>query len=361
MSETATSRARPAVGPQAGKPEKASQIKCVVWDLDGTVWNGVLLEGGATGLRPGVADAIRGLDERGILQSVASKNEPGPALARLREFGLEAYFLYPQIGWGPKSQALARIAEKLNIGKDTFAFIDDQPFEREEVAFSHPEVRVLDAAQVESLLERAEMKPRFLTEDARNRRVMYLADRTRQEAEEGVAGPQENFLATLGMRCTLKPAGPGDLQRAEELTVRTNQLNTTGVTYAFEELDFFRASPDHLLLIAGLEDKYGAYGKIGLALVEKGKEAWDIKLLLMSCRVMSRGVGSVVINHVRSLARAAGVRLLADFVANDRNRMMYMTYRFLGFREIGKDADHVRFEADLENIPAVPRYLQLET
>ena len=139
--------------------------------------------------------------------------------------------------------------------------------------------------------------------------------------------------------------------------MRTNQLNTTGYTYSYEELDAFRRSPDHRLLVAGLDDRYGTYGTIGLALVACEPEVWTVRLLLMSCRVMSRGVGTIMINHILRLAQAQGVRLLAEFISNDRNRMMYVTYKFGGFREVQKNGDVVLFEHDLANIQPVPSYV----
>src|SRR5205085_11376662 len=143
------------------------------------------------------------------------------------------------------------------------------------------------------------------------------------------------------------------------LTVRTQQLNTTAYTYSYEELDAFRQSDRHLLLVCSLTDKYGTYGKIGLSLVEQDSEAWTIKLLLMSCRVMSRGVGTIMINHILDLAKSAGVRLRAEFVANDRNRMMYITYKFGGFREVGKIDNLVVFENDLSQIQPFPNYVKV--
>lgn len=118
---------------------------------------------------------------------------------------------------------------------------------------------------------------------------MYRADQVRAGVEREYSGPKEDFLATLDMRFTIARATGEDLRRAAELTVRTSQLNTTGYTYSYEELDAFRESPGHELLVARLADRYGPYGTIGLVLVERGRDAWRIKLLLMSCRVMSRG------------------------------------------------------------------------
>ena len=339
-----------------GKP-----VKCVVWDLDHTVWDGILLEDGDVPLRPGVLHAIRTLDQRGILQSVASRNDADAALARLRALGLDEYFLYPQINWNAKGQNVAQIAKALNIGLDTFLFIDDQPFEREEVQHACPDVRVLDAAELEGLLERPELIPEFITDDSRNRRRLYMADIRRSQAEESFAGPSEDFLRSLQMRFTLAPCSEADLQRAEELTQRTNQLNTTGYTYDYAELNAFRHSPHHLLLVAGLEDRFGTYGKIGLALVEKtSAQAWTLKLLLMSCRVMSRGVGTIMMSHVMQQAKDAGARLRAEFKPNGRNRMMEVTYRFGGFREVERHGDLVVFEHPLDAIQPFPDYVRVD-
>ncbi|HYX22776.1 MAG TPA: HAD-IIIC family phosphatase, partial [Thermoanaerobaculia bacterium] len=309
-------------------------IKCVVWDLDDTVWDGILLEDPEVRLRPPVVEILRALDERGILHSIASRNEHDLAMAKLRELGIDDYFLYPQINWNSKAASLARIAQDLNLALDAFAFVDDQPFEREEVAFSHAGVLCLDSALLDDLLDRPEFNPRFITEDSRLRRRMYQADARRNREEAEFVGPQEEFLATLGMVFTIAPCREEDLKRAEELTVRTHQLNTTGYTYSYEELDALRRSPRHELLIASLEDRHGAYGKIGLSLIEKDADVWTVKLLLMSCRVMSKGVGTILIHHLLRRAKEAGVRLRAELVDTGRNRQMLITYRFAGFKEV---------------------------
>lgn len=352
MSVNATTQA------EALRREKRERsVKCVVWDLDNTLWEGTLLEGGAGRLRPGVLDVIRELDRRGILQSVASKNEHALALDKLAALGVAEYFLYPQIHWGAKSGSMERIAKDINIGIDTLAFIDDQAFEREEVGFAQPQVLCIDAAEIGGVLAQPPFIPRFVTGDSARRRAMYQADIARKQVEEHFEGPQEAFLTSLEMRLSIAPAREEDLQRAEELTLRTNQLNTTGYTYSYDELDSFRRSGDHLLWVAGLEDKYGSYGKIGLVLIETRPDAWMVKLLLMSCRVMTRGVGTVLINHLRNEARRNGVRLLAEMLPNERNRMMYMTYKFNHFAELEKQGELVIFENNLAVEHAFPAYL----
>jgi len=339
--------------------KKPRVIKVLVWDLDNTLWDGTLLEGDDVQPRPGVRETLETLDQRGILHSIASKNEPGGALEKLRQLGLDHYFLYPQIGWSAKSAGLQKIISAINIGADAAAFIDDQPFEREEVSHSLPDVLTLDALDLEGLIDRPEFNPRFITDESSLRRHMYQADATRNLSQEEFEGPEEEFLASLGMKFTLAPAREEDLQRAEELTVRTNQLNATGVTYAYDELNTFRKSPDHLLLVASLDDKYGTYGKIGLALVDKGGEVWNIRLLLMSCRVMSRGVGTILLSQILTLAKKSGARIQADFRKTDRNRMMRITYRFAGFVETERRGDVSVLENDLSNIQPFPDYVEV--
>jgi FkbH-like protein len=342
------------------KTKDKKVTKCVVWDLDNTLWNGVLLEDERVTIRENVLEVIKTLDSRGILQSIASKNDPEPVKVKLQEFGLHDYFLYPQVNWNSKASSIEKIAKSINIGLDAVAFIDDQPFEREEVKFSLPDVLCLDAAEVDRMLDLPEMNPRFITDDSKLRRQMYLSDIERNQAESEFVGPQDEFLATLGMKFTLGPAQEEDLKRAEELTLRTNQLNTTGYTYSYDELNEFRQSDKHLLLIASLTDKYGTYGKIGLSLVEFGEEYWTVKLLLMSCRVMSRGVGTIMLNHIMRLAKEADKRMRAEFISNGRNRMMYITYKFGNFREVERNGDIVMFENDLSRLQDFPPYVNVE-
>ncbi|MBP2707755.1 HAD-IIIC family phosphatase [Microbispora sp. RL4-1S] len=367
MSVTTEGRPDSAVAPPPAKPARG-RIKCVVWDLDNTLWDGVLLEDADVTLREAVVERVRELDRKGVLHSVASKNDRETALAKLRDLGLDDLFLYPQINWNAKSESIRQIAKALNLGLDAFAFVDDQEFERAEVAHQAPEVTCVDILDLDAALATPEFQPRFVTDESARRREMYRSQLTRDRIEEEFVGTNEEFLASLEMTFTIAPAQRDDLQRAEELTVRTNQLNSTGRTYSYEELDALRESPDHMLLVASLTDRFGSYGKIGLALVEKGTEdgaedgapVWRLNMMLMSCRVMSRGVGMVLLNHIMRLAAQAGAVLRADFVETGRNRMMQITYAFAGFREARRDGARVLLEADLSAVQQPPPYVRLE-
>ncbi|MGW2636930.1 HAD-IIIC family phosphatase [Streptomyces sp. NPDC001348] len=341
------------------RPAERPPVKCVVWDLDNTLWHGVLAEDAEVVLREGVADVVRKLDARGVLQSVASRNHEQTALARLQQEGLAEYFLAPQIGWDAKSVSLRRIAETLNIGLDTFLFLDDDPFEREEVRRAHPGVRVAEVTAAADLLARADLDPGQVTADGGQRRRLYQAEMRRADAERDFTGPPQEFLASLGMRLTVRRAREGDLLRAEELTIRTHQLNATGYTYSYEELDDFRRSSDHLLLVAELTDRFGDYGTIGLVLMESTREAWTLKLLLASCRVMSRGIGTILLNHLVERSRDRGVSLAGEFVLTDRNRQMLVAYRFAGFVPVQENDGVMLLEHRADSTPVVPAHVHL--
>ncbi|MFE0556340.1 HAD-IIIC family phosphatase [Paenibacillus sp. FSL W8-0187] len=340
--------------------DKLKEVKCVIWDLDNTMWDGILLESDEVKLKPRMRELLAELDSRGILQSIASRNDTEHALDKLKEFGIDTYFLYPEINWNAKSTSIDKIRLNLNIGMDTILFIDDQPFERDEVLSVHPEVECLDVTPYETLLGHPRLNPRFITEDSRRRRAMYLEDILRKNEEESFEGPQEAFLSSLGMRFVISEAREEDLKRAEELTIRTNQLNATGYTYSYEELDKIRRSDNHILLVCELTDKYGSYGKIGLALIELKESCWHLKMLLMSCRVMSRGVGTVMLTYIMQQAKNEGKVLRADFKQTDRNKMMYVTYRFASFTEISNDGEgNILFENDLNHIQPFPPYIDV--
>lgn len=340
--------------------ESTKEIKCVVWDLDNTLWDGILLEDKEVILKPGICEIIKELDSRGVLNSVASRNNYEDAMKKLEEAGIREYFLYPEITWDAKSKSIDRIIKNLNIGQDTILFIDDQQFELDEVKHELPQVTCINSCEYMNLLEYPRLRQRFNTEDSKRRRLMYLEDIERKKDEDSYNGPTEKFLMSLDMRVTITEAEESDLQRAEELTVRTNQLNATGVTYSYSELNEYRKSDNYKLFICELTDKYGSYGKIGLALVEI-KEYWHLKMLLMSCRVMSRGIGTVLLSFIMGQAKKNGGKLYADFKMTDRNRQMYITYKFANFKEVhGEDADGViLMENELSIIQEYPPFVEV--
>lgn len=309
-------------------------VKCLIWDLDNTLWDGTLLEDVRVAVRTETRAVVCELDRRGILQSVASKNEFDLATAKLQEMELSDFFVMPQIGWAPKSVAVRNIASRLNFAHSTIAFIDDQPAERAEVLYHLPDVRCYGADSIIGLLDRPEFIPPRVTRDSRLRREMYQASFQRDSEREAFIGPDEQFVRSLQLELSIGSASVSDLARVEELTLRTSQMNATGVHYSEEVLSQLRCSRDHEVLTATLSDKFGSYGAIGIVVLMKLDRYWRIKLLATSCRVVSFGIGSVILDWLIKRAADGGAHLVADFRRTERNRIMEVAYRFAGFSDL---------------------------
>jgi FkbH-like protein len=240
------------------------------------------------------------------------------------------------------------------------AFVDDYEFELDEVKFRLPQVTCINSTDLTGFLERDEMNPLYITEDSRVRRSMYQSDIIRKQVEESYTGTKEDFLASLGMKMTVSYAQENDLRRAEELTVRTHQLNSTGYTYSYDELKEFISSDNYKLLIVDLTDRYGYYGKIGLILLHCEKQVWTIKLLITSCRVMSRGIGKILLSLLVNISIDKGVKLLAEYIQNDRNRIMGVTYSLTGFHSCGDVGSKNMLEYTAGVKIPIPSYIEVE-
>ncbi|MGW8697776.1 HAD-IIIC family phosphatase [Streptomyces eurythermus] len=313
--------------------ESVTTVKCVVWDLDNTLWKGTLLEGDDVTVDDQVHETIVGLDSRGILQAVASKNDHGPAWERLEDLGIAQYFVLARIGWGPKSTSVREIADELKFAHHTIAFVDDQPAERAEVAFHLPQVRCYPAESAPGLLSLPEFTPATVTADSRRRREMYQANARRQAEQESFDGPSQEFLRSLDLAMDIRRATADDLSRMEELTLRTSQMNATGVHYSDADLRALLDDARHEVLAVTMSDRFGSHGAVGVALVETGAAVWHLKLLATSCRVVSYGAGATVLNWLIGEAATAGTHLVADFRPTERNRIMEVAYRFTGFTD----------------------------
>ena len=322
--------------PSAIPAEPAPLAKVVVWDLDETLWTGTLVEDGPEGVtpRPEAVAALRALDARGVLQSVASKNDPAEAGVALDRFGLRDLFLHPQVGWGPKSGAVAAIARSLDLGLDSFVFIDDQPFERAEVAAAHPAVRTLPHTAVGTLLQRP-----FLdlpvTAESGGRRALYQAEAARKTAAGSAAdsdgGAYLAFLRASGIELRIAPLTPADVERVYELSQRTNQLNFTGAKYTREQAAALaQPLPGRLCLTLRCADRFGAYGLIGFAVLDL--QAGFIDDFFMSCRVQRKRVEQAAFEHMlTTFAEHGHGTARARFVQTERNAAGARMLAELGF------------------------------
>jgi methoxymalonate biosynthesis protein len=239
----------------------------------------------------------------------------------------------PQIGWGLKSAGIQAIADRLAFAQHTIAFIDDQPAERAEVARRLPAVRCYPADMAPHLLDLPEFTPAMITKDSRNRRASYRANFARDTARNEYPGPDEDFLRTLDLRMTISRSDEQGLHRVEELTLRTSQMNATGVHYSHDTLSGLLSDPRHEVLVVSMSDRFGQHGAVGVMLLEIHQELWHLKLLATSCRVVSFGAGTVLLRWLSDQAARSGAHLAADFRKTERNRMMEVAYRFAGFTD----------------------------
>lgn len=324
------------------KPASTTQpkaIKCVVWDLDNTLWDGTLIEGDQVSLRPGMKSLFEHMDERGILLSVASKNDQSLALAKLEDLGVASYFLYPQINWGPKSEGLKKIAEQLNIGIDTFAFVDDNLFELDQVSRALPDVVCINASDASSLFS----DPRFqgsASSEARRRRQFYQQAMSRDQARIGFGDDYVAFLASSEIVLQIAPYSANEIERVSELVQRTNQLNFSGHKYTREQLVETVANPILDKYVLKCSDKYGSYGTVGFGIVEQDSRVIRIRDFMLSCRVQGKFIEQAFFHHIGQHHNPQGATALwVNFRETSRNRPAQQVLELLGFRGCNPQLD----------------------
>jgi len=336
--------------------------KCVVWDLDNTVWNGVCLEGRVTERRE-IKEVISRLDQRGILHSIASRNEREPALRLLHEQGLEDFFVAPQINWLPKSSNIVTISEQLNIALDAIAFVDDEAFELEQVGFMLPDVMTISADQACQLAENPAFDPGYSTRESRSRRYFYQTENRRKAAEKKFL-TREDFLLSCRMKLTVRPMQEEDINRVSELMTRTHQLNTTGLILDRQKLVDLtpNRAKDQMIFVAELDDKFGWNGIVGSAVVRVTPEHYRIIFFALSCRVLGRGIERAFLHELIQQARESGFdETEALFKNTGRNRMMRALYQMSGFVPSGHLADDTMiFSLKNHYIPVIPKWVELQ-
>ncbi|MDX3383432.1 HAD-IIIC family phosphatase [Streptomyces niveiscabiei] len=310
-------------------------VKCVVWDLDGTLWDEVAVETPTDELptpRPEMLAAIDTLTAHGVLSSIASRSAP-TVLDRLAEHlpDVHARFLSPQVSWQDKSVALRRISEELGIATDSLLLVDDSPYERAEVAALLPGVTTLAPEELPLLL--AEFEGKEVTPESRSRVDRYRTEAVRRAEGDRFEGTREEFLAWCDMRLTIGPATPADVPRALELAARTHRLNSSGLSP--EKLRALVAGTGtHTLHTARMSDRFGDYGIIGAALVDhSAPDTWSVPLLALSCRVAGRGAAAAFLIHLMEKARGNGVHNFSVTLRpTDANLEMRLLLRQAGLR-----------------------------
>lgn len=313
---------------------KAEKVKCVVWDLDNTLWDGVLVEDGASSLqlKPGIVSIIESLDRRGILQSIASKNNHDQAIEVLKQLHIDHFFLYPQISWSPKGEAIQTIAQELNIGIDTLLFVDDSEFELQQVRSSCSGVRTLDAKHYTSLLDIPECQVP-ITAEGSGRRQMYQVEHNRKEAATTFKEDYKAFLKHCEIKLTITSLESGNLQRVHELTQRTNQMNFSGNRYNRDLLDEILRTSYLDTYVLTCEDRFGSYGIVGFAVVDSREQLMTD--LMFSCRIQSKRVEHAFVTHIlHHYIGLTGKDFYVSYRKTPRNQPSGQVFADLGLKEV---------------------------
>ena len=335
--------------------------KCLVLDLDNTLWGGVIGDDGVDGIVLGEGSAAgeahlalqhyaKQLKERGIILAVCSKNDAKIAEAAFRDHPemvlRRSDFAAFEANWDDKAQNLKAIATRLNIGLDALVFVDDNPIERARIRQSLAVVAVPelpdDAAHyVRCLADAGYFEAIAFTADDRNRAEQYAANAER-EALLGSAESMDDFLRGLNMSAVYGPFTAVDHARVVQLINKTNQFNTTTRRYASDEVSQIMEDPNSLTLQFRLVDRLGDNGLVSTMILRPAPDdddALEIENWIMSCRVFGRELEFEAMNVAVEAAKERGVRaFVADYIPTAKNDVISKLYPGLGFTEVDRAA-----------------------
>ena len=328
--------------------------KCLILDLDNTVWGGIIGDDGPEGIQIGdlgIGKAftkfqhwVKQLKERGIILAVCSKNTE--SIAR------EPFEKHPEMvlktddiavfvaNWENKADNIRYIRSVLNIGFDSMVFLDDNPFEREMVKAAIPEICVPDlpedpAEYLSYLYTQNLFETASFTEEDTKRNDQYRTEAGRVILQQSFTN-ENDFLISLNMIATMEPVNAFTLPRASQLTQRSNQFNLRTIRYSEEEMKAAVTSGKSVFTI-NLNDKLGDYGLISVVITEKiNEDELFIDTWIMSCRVLKRGVEDFVLNELIHLCKESGFKKLSgEYLETPKNGLVKDHYDKLGFRKTG--------------------------
>ncbi len=362
------------------RPLTSKTKKCLVLDLDNTLWGGIIGEDGLEGIKlggdyPGNAftefqQALLNLYHRGVILALASKNNKADAIEVFQKHPemilKEEHFASMHISWQDKAQSIKAISAELNIGTDSMVFMDDSDFECELVRQELPEVLTLklpsEPAKLRGTLESLDCFDLLAyTAEDRVRGQQYRQQVQRSKAKaEGTS--LEDFYRSLGIKLLIGPPQPGQLNRVVQMTQKTNQFNLTTRRYQSSDIKAMLDSPDTFVYALRYEDRFGDAGLVGLAIIRAQAKDWLIDSLLLSCRVIGRTVEQALLVYLVRQARQAGVQsLIGQYIPTAKNALVKDFYSSLGFEQIAADDGPIQFRANLDKLPAdYADYLQAE-
>jgi FkbH-like protein len=331
-----------------------SSKKCLILDLDNTLWGGIIGDDGVEKIQIGelgigkayteLQQWAKQLKNRGIILAVCSKNEHDTAKNAFDnhpDMVLKyEHFAVFQANWDNKADNIKQIQEFLNIGFDSMVFLDDNPFERNLVKSFLPEVTIPDLpedpAEYMNYLSKLNLfETSAYSEEDSGRNDQYRTEFMRSKVKKTFANEDE-YLASLEMVSECKPFDNYSVPRVSQLTQRSNQFNLRTQRYTESEVEKIAGSPDYITLSFTLEDKFGHNGLISLIILKKENDFLFIDTWIMSCRVLKRTMENFVLNKIIETAKGKDYsKLTGEFIPTSKNKMVKDHYKNLGFSESG--------------------------
>ncbi|MDG2228505.1 MAG: HAD-IIIC family phosphatase [Gammaproteobacteria bacterium] len=323
--------------------------KCLVLDLDNTLWGGVIGESGLDGIQLGpdpkgrsfmeFQQYILSLHNRGIILAINSKNNYDEAINAINNHPhmvlREENFAAIEINWDDKVKNLKSLASEMNIGLDSMVFVDDDEYNREMVKEFLPEVLVVDMPKDFSMyLSTIDSLDCFvtlnLTKEDLKKGIMYAEEKQRKTLKESSTN-LTNYLNLLQMKGVFKVDDNQNIKRISQLTQKTNQFNMTTKRYSEQQIEDFILDDNYHVITLDLSDKFGDYGTTGLAIVDCELE-YRLDTFLLSCRILGRNAENALMSEIASLIKNKGGKvLLGSFIETDRNQVARDAFEKLGF------------------------------
>lgn len=320
------------------------RIKCIVVDLDNTLWEGIYREDGENGIKmyKNRIDMLYLLSNRGIILCICSKNDEDDSeniknILKNNCIGLYRKIVLYKINWNPKSINIKSIAEELNIGLDSIAFFDDQEFERNEVKTSLPMIKTYTDNDLLYAHESIYFQPidGILTNDSRNRSEVYKSNIIREkDAIEHNNITFTEYLKSIQLKLTINRSKMGEIDRIFEIIQRTNQQNVTMKRYTKTELNILMNDEKYGIYSLYLEDKFGDYGHIGVIILYIHNNRTNIIEYALSCKAMGKKVEEAIIIFIINISYEFGMKdIYIDIKETDKNRNIVKMFNEIGFND----------------------------
>ena len=337
------------------KPMFGINRKCIVLDLDNTLWGGIVGEDGFDGIELGQTSNgkafvefqkhLLSLWQQGIILAINSKNNFDDAMKVIRDHPdmilREKHFASIQINWNDKAQNLKQIAAEINIGLNSIVYFDDDKINQERIKQEFPEVLTMeipnDPSQYSSMLtDLNDFNVLQKTEEDTKRGEMYAQQRQRKQFENTVSN-LDQFLKQLDIKVKIKKSSEFLTPRISQLTLKTNQFNLTTRRYQEEEIRKFSKDENFVVGCVQVLDKFGDNGITGVYIVKKNETSWTLDTFLLSCRIIGRGVEDVMLSHILKDAKNNGVKeFKAEFISTTKNKPAENFLLEFGFKKQDK-------------------------